>query len=71
MTFGTTGRARLLNLLPLHQRFTETARRALPLVHQPDDGDNEWMVQRLGDWSARIDAAKRLPGWDADGREAP
>lgn len=69
MTLGTTGRARLLNMLPLRQRFTETARRALPLVHQPDDGENEWMVRRLDEWSARMDAAKRLAGWGADGRE--
>lgn len=66
MSFGTTGRAVLLNRLPLRQRF------AIPYDLLPwarIDGDAPH-PQRLSAWSSELDAEPEtaFPGWDADGR---
>lgn len=66
MSFGTTGRAVLLNRMPLRQRF------ALPkevLPWGPIDGDAPH-PKRLAAWSRELDndPETACPGWDSDGR---
>lgn len=69
MTFGTSSTARLLNMLPLNQRFTETARLAMPRVPVETDDQNDWLRSRIEDWSEAFGTSNGMPGWDADGRE--
>lgn len=70
MSFGTSSTARLLNMLPLNQRFTETAVKAMPRVPIETDDQNDWLIDRVDDWARRMGVQDGMPGWDADGREA-
>jgi hypothetical protein len=69
MTFGTSSTARLLNMLPLNQRFTETAAKAMPRVPLETDDQNDWLLERVDAWGRDRGTAEGMPGWDADGRE--
>lgn len=69
MTFGTSSNARLLNMLPLNQRFTETAARAMPRVPVETDDQNDWLLERIEAWACALGTSEGMPGWDADGRE--
>jgi hypothetical protein len=56
-------------MLPLNQRFTETAVAAMPWCPGPKDDQREWLLRNLSRWSRDMDTSEGMPGWDADGRE--
>jgi hypothetical protein len=69
MTFGTSSTARLLNMLPLNQRFRVDAAEHSSFLAVRTDEVNEYIL-RHGWWGALLrEPQATLPGWDADGRE--
>jgi hypothetical protein len=64
MSFGTTGRARTINELPLRQRFST------PAWFRPSEGEafEPWELGAYVHWLDAHGLQGAHSGWDADGR---
>jgi hypothetical protein len=68
MSFGTTGRAMILNRIPLRQRFI--VNHPVSMADWGQDPSEMIPDYVLTGWAKQVDEDPRLapPGWDADGR---